>query len=257
MAPHELCHELLPVYLRHWLVSRVLVAGLALVCFVNSCWGAFVFDDSEAILNNKDVDPTATSTSQVFAHDFWGTNISLETSHKSYRPLTVLTFRLSFWLAGGRHPFLFHLFNVALHPIVSLLLMEVASCWLSSCKNYQTLQDEAKKSGRGKKCVSMIPFVAALMFAVHPIHTESVSHKTLSVPVHLFCCFGFVCCMLPVTHLMQVAGVVGRAELTSAVCFLTALITYSHCCSDSEYIQSNFCHMLCIFRTKYCHFYTY
>ena len=198
MAPHEL----LPVCLRHWLVSRVLVASLALVCFVNSCWGAFVFDDNEAIVSNKDVDPTATSTSQVFAHDFWGTNISLETSHKSYRPLTVFTFRLSFWLAGGRHPFLFHLFNVALHPIVSLLLMEVASCWLNSCKNYQTLQYKTKKSRRGKKCVSTIPFVAALVFAVHPIHTESVSHKNLSQCTFFLGGGEVACCMLPVIHLM-------------------------------------------------------
>jgi hypothetical protein len=29
----------------------------------------------------------------VFLHDFWGDDIQSNVSHKSYRPLTVLTFR--------------------------------------------------------------------------------------------------------------------------------------------------------------------
>lgn len=171
MAPNQ---QLLPVCLRHWLTSRALVAGLALACFANSCRGNFVFDDSEAISNNKDVDPEATSISQVFSHDFWGGNISLKTSHKSYRPLTVLTFRLNFWLAGGRHPFIFHLFNVLLHPFVCLLLMDVITCWSYVCQSDQ----EGSRSGRTEKerrHVPTVPLITALLFAVHPIHTESVS----------------------------------------------------------------------------------
>lgn len=35
------------------LQSKVAVALVALVCFVNSYDGEFVFDDSEAIVNNK------------------------------------------------------------------------------------------------------------------------------------------------------------------------------------------------------------
>lgn len=35
------------------LQSRLLVASVALVCFINSYDGDFVFDDSEAIINNK------------------------------------------------------------------------------------------------------------------------------------------------------------------------------------------------------------
>lgn len=35
------------------LQSRLLVASVALICFINSYDGDFVFDDSEAILNNK------------------------------------------------------------------------------------------------------------------------------------------------------------------------------------------------------------
>ena len=160
--------ELVPRVLRHWLVSRALVAGLALGCYANSCWGDFVFDDSEAVLGNKDVDPGASSLADIFSHDFWGSSISSKTSHKSYRPLTVLSFRLTFWLAGGREPFHFHLINVLLHPLVCLILLEVLNNWFSQSKN------GLKPVYQAPKCTSL-PLVAALLFAVHPIHTESVS----------------------------------------------------------------------------------
>ena len=164
--------ELVPGPLRHWLIGRTLVAGLALGCYANSCWGDFVFDDSEAVINNQDVDPGATSLADVFSHDFWGTNMSSRTSHKSYRPLTVLSFRLSFWLGGGRNPFHFHLANVLLHPLVCLLLLEVLNNWFSQLK---TSSKPVSRVDWRAPIRSSEALVATLLFAVHPIHTESVS----------------------------------------------------------------------------------
>ena len=69
----------------------VVVAALAIICFANSYDAAFVFDDSEAILKNADV--RYSPLGDVFRHDFWGNRIADNTSHKSYRPLTVLSFR--------------------------------------------------------------------------------------------------------------------------------------------------------------------
>lgn len=113
--------------------SRILVGLVALICFINSYDGEFVFDDSEAIVNNKvlqhrlsqnlhltavsvilchhlthfsltpsfcsciysplqDLHPS-TPLNNIWKNDFWGSNLSSNSSHKSYRPLTVLTFR--------------------------------------------------------------------------------------------------------------------------------------------------------------------
>lgn len=170
--------QLFPRFLHHWLFGRALVAGLALGCYVNSCWGDFVFDDSEAVVNNQDVDPGASSLAEVFSHDFWGENISSKTSHKSYRPLTVLSFRLSFWLAGGRDPFHFHLANVLLHPLVCLLLLELLNNWF-----YQLKTRSKPVNGLGwRASICSEALLATLLFAVHPIHTESVSpHLDLSL----------------------------------------------------------------------------
>ena len=73
----------------------VLVAIAALTCYVNSLNGQFVHDDVMAIVKNSDVRDISNSEGwwKMWRHDFWGQDISKNTSHKSYRPLTVLTFR--------------------------------------------------------------------------------------------------------------------------------------------------------------------
>lgn len=76
--------------------SDVLIAAvlglLGSACFLGSMDGMFIFDDVEAVVNNKDIQ-LDTHIHKVFENDFWGTKMSHNSSHKSYRPLTVLSFR--------------------------------------------------------------------------------------------------------------------------------------------------------------------
>jgi hypothetical protein len=73
--------------------ASLLVALAGVFVFMNSLNGGFVFDDSEAIVNNADVRPEDSPWSSLFQHDFWGHRLTSNVSHKSYRPLTTLTFR--------------------------------------------------------------------------------------------------------------------------------------------------------------------
>ncbi len=82
----------LPVPKLSFVSASILVGILALVCYLNSCYGDFVFDDAEAVVGNKDLLPE-TPISNLFWNDFWGMPITRKESHKSYRPLTVLTFK--------------------------------------------------------------------------------------------------------------------------------------------------------------------
>uniref|UniRef100_A0A9J7ZTQ8 dolichyl-phosphate-mannose--protein mannosyltransferase n=2 Tax=Cyprinus carpio TaxID=7962 RepID=A0A9J7ZTQ8_CYPCA len=169
------------------LQSRLVTAFVALVCFINSYDGDFVFDDSEAIINNKDLNPD-TPLSNIWKNDFWGSNLSSNSSHKSYRPLTVLTFRINYLLAGGLHPIGFHMLNVALHCVISVLMIDVFAILIGGLVH----------DGRGAK-LSLSPkasFLAALFFASHPVHTESV------------------------------AGIVGRADLLCALFFQLSFLVY-------------------------------
>ena len=69
------------------------VSGAAAVfCYLNSLDGDFVHDDIMAIKSNPDVRPGSPLVN-VINNDFWGKPMSDNSSHKSYRPLCVLTFR--------------------------------------------------------------------------------------------------------------------------------------------------------------------
>ncbi|XP_037538509.1 protein O-mannosyl-transferase TMTC3 [Nematolebias whitei] len=151
----------------------LLLTGLVVGCYWNCLSCGFVFDDVSAILDNKDLRPS-TPLRNMFLNDFWGTPMAEERSHKSYRPLTVLTFRLNYLFSELRAAS-YHLLNVILHAVVCVLFLRVCRLFLDKTSS----------------------FVAALLFAVHPIHTEAVT------------------------------GVVGRAELLSSIFLLAAFLAYT------------------------------
>uniref|UniRef100_A0A8C6KXY5 Protein O-mannosyl-transferase TMTC3 n=1 Tax=Nothobranchius furzeri TaxID=105023 RepID=A0A8C6KXY5_NOTFU len=125
------------------------LTGLVVGCYWNSLSCGFVFDDVSAILDNKDLRPT-TPIRNLFLNDFWGTPMAEERSHKSYRPLTVLTFRLNY-LVSELSAASYHLLNIVLHGVVCVLFLRVCRLFLDKTSS----------------------LVAALLFAVHPIHTEA------------------------------------------------------------------------------------
>lgn len=73
-------------------LKYIWISIAAFSAYCNTLWGTFVFDDNEAIVKNKDVMPY-TPIQNIFKNDFWGTDIGLNSSHKSYRPLTILSYR--------------------------------------------------------------------------------------------------------------------------------------------------------------------
>uniref|UniRef100_A0A674KHE5 dolichyl-phosphate-mannose--protein mannosyltransferase n=1 Tax=Terrapene triunguis TaxID=2587831 RepID=A0A674KHE5_9SAUR len=155
---HEISWFVLPSY---W--AKIIVGLISCMCFANSYDGDFVFDDSEAIINNKDL-RAETPLGDLWHHDFWGGKLSSNTSHKSYRPLTVLTFRINYLFAGGFHPVGFHVINIILHCAISVLMVDVFSILLGG------LQYSSK--GRRLNLAPKASLLAASLFAVHPVHTE-------------------------------------------------------------------------------------
>ena len=111
----------------------------------------YVWDDRAAILSNGDVS-SANPLIDLFYHDFWGQDIRLADSHKSYRPATVLTFRFNHWL-HGYSPFGFHALNIFIYAVGVVVYYNWARQW-------------------SKQSVSR---VAALLYCSHPIHVEAVA----------------------------------------------------------------------------------
>ncbi|XP_037655782.1 protein O-mannosyl-transferase TMTC4 isoform X4 [Choloepus didactylus] len=187
---HIIPSSLLPPF---W--AKLVVGLVSLVCFARSYDGEFVFDDSEAIVNNKDLQ-AETPLGDLWHHDFWGSKLSSNTSHKSYRPLTVLTFRINYYLSGGFHPVGFHMVNILLHGGISVLMVDVFSVLFGG------LQYTSK--GRRLNLTPRASLLAALLFAVHPVHTECV------------------------------AGIVGRADLLCALFFVLSFLGYCKAFKESN-----------------------
>ncbi|RVE72270.1 hypothetical protein OJAV_G00060180 [Oryzias javanicus] len=132
--------------------AEVLCGAVALVLYVNTLDADFCYDDSRAIKTNQDLLPE-TPWTNIFYDDFWGTLLTHSGSHKSYRPLCTLSFRLNH-AVGGMEPWGYHLVNVAFHGAVTVLFTVLARLLLGG---------------------GLWSLFAGLLFASHPVHTEAVA----------------------------------------------------------------------------------
>jgi len=135
---------------RHFVIAFLL--AVAALAYGNTLVNSFTLDDKLYIELNPQV--TDVSLRGLFAAN----KIA-----DVFRPVTFATLALN-WEIGGRRPFGYHLFNLLLHGAATLLLyFLLEAIFLES--------SEEKPSARDK----LVAFAAALIFAVHPIHTEAVS----------------------------------------------------------------------------------
>ena len=118
----------------------------------NTLDGEFVFDDRPAIVDNPDCHPDKSPLMQAWKNNFWGQEMgSPYSQHASYRPLTIWTFRANVW-ANGLNPRGFHIVNVLLHAVASVLFYFVC------------------RKAHGLSTPAVVSLFAASMFAVHPVH---------------------------------------------------------------------------------------
>ena len=132
--------------------AGILCGAIAVLLYINTMDCGLCFDDEKAIRENPDLRPNA-SWGNLLKDDFWGFPINSTYSHKSYRPLTVVTFRLNY-LLHELQPMGYHLVNVLLHGAVCYLYVQLCGVVFSAV---------------------WPALIAGLLFAVHPIHTEAVS----------------------------------------------------------------------------------
>ncbi|GFO42711.1 transmembrane and tpr repeat-containing protein 2, partial [Plakobranchus ocellatus] len=185
-------------------------ALLATVLYINTLSAGFAYDDSRAIQKNPDLLPETPLLNLAY-DDFWGTPLTHSGSHKSYRPLCVLTFRLNY-LLGGLDPWGYHMGNVLCHAITTAIFTILAQRLLGSgisrssgiFKETAVSKEKQGDEPRHRSLLSEMiktenigPAAAGLLFAAHPIHTEAV------------------------------AGIVGRADVLACLFFLLTFLYYS------------------------------
>jgi protein O-mannosyl-transferase len=149
-----------------------IAAAAAIAVYANSLPNGFALDDPAVVAENPLVTSHAFARILIAPYHHGPTQA---TPTGLYRPLTTLTFAVNHAL-GGLRPLGYHAVNVALHALVSALVL-LLGIELS-------LAPRAALAG-------------ALLFAVHPVHSEAV------------------------------ANVSGRAELLAAAFFLGALLVFA------------------------------
>lgn len=132
---------------RVWWTAALLVAALALAASVNSVANGFAYDD------NYILEKAGRHTFDGWWRDFGTTYWPREMGGDGYRPLTVLAFRAQ-WVLGGGTPLLFHAVNIALHVVTAVLVLWLAAGALPFAA----------------------AFVAAALYAVHPVHVEAIAN---------------------------------------------------------------------------------
>jgi len=148
---------------------------VSFLVYFNIIDGEFVYDDIKAILKNDDITNTDKDVwLRMWKNDYWGNPLDYAGSHQSYRPITVVSFKLDRIVFGMRSQN-FHLTNILLHCITTYLFCKIAG-------NICNFKREMK-------------IIAGLTFAVHPIHTEAVSGIVgrADILATLFCLSSVLC----------------------------------------------------------------
>lgn len=146
-APHA---HLQPAPRLAWWVLLV-VGLLALLVYANSQHNQFALDDHGIIVNNPAV--TNLHWHEIWSGSYWPSKGG-PPGDVLYRPLTIYTYLVNQALAPD-NPWAFHVVNIGLHALCSLLVTILAWRFVKS---------------------TPMALVAGVLFAVHPIHTEVVAN---------------------------------------------------------------------------------
>lgn len=141
----------------NFLKYYLLIAAAAFAVYANSLSNDFVFDDESVVLG----DPSITNLSNIPKY-FTAQEGFHKVIGRYYRPVVSSTYAVDYAIWDLK-PFGFHLTNVLIHIINSLLFLKLL---------FMVFGIDAVKTQKPKLFAVIF---AGLVFAVHPIHTEAVS----------------------------------------------------------------------------------
>ena len=146
-APEAPRRELSPAWVRPWLPVALVVLA-ALLPYLNSFGHDFVRDDEVIIRDNLGL-RSLPALWDALRGNYWGA----AAADGQWRPLALLSWALNY-AAGGLDTLGFTVVDLAIHAGVCLVLLRLA---------------------RALGASAVAATAAALLFAVHPVHTEAVT----------------------------------------------------------------------------------
>lgn len=128
----------------------VAVACLAILVSLSGLSNGFTYDDIHVIQENALVHDLSGAW-RFLGQPYWPPPRTGEV----YRPLTILLFAIQ-WALGGGAPLIFHAFSIALYAATCVAVLKLARVTLPAAPG--------------------AALAAAALFAVHPVHVESVAN---------------------------------------------------------------------------------
>lgn len=149
-----------------------IIAAVAFIIYANTLGNDYCQDDSIVITDNMFTTQGIPGFGGILNYDtFYG--FFKEAGKENlvaggrYRPFSLLTFALEYQFFGA-NPFVGHLVNILLFALTGVLLFNLLKKLL---RNWALMQTVAPKIN-----YLDVAFLAALIFVVHPVHTEAVAN---------------------------------------------------------------------------------
>jgi len=147
------------------LLYRMILLILPFLLYANTLHHQYALDDDIVIRKNEFVQKGVSGIYDILAQEtftgFFGKKKDLVAGGR-YRPLSLVTFALEHEFFGER-PALSHFINILLYAITALLIFAFLNLLLIKSKHWNSW-------------APALPFLAALLWAIHPIHTEVVAN---------------------------------------------------------------------------------
>lgn len=188
-------------------LSIALLFSVAFLVYSPTLFNGFVFDDNMQVLGNRWI----TDIRYIGDIFLYSAGAFVDSSHPGsnfYRPVMHLVYTAVYHVFG-LNPIGFHLVNITLHALNSVMVFILASFLLSD--------------GGAKTSVSkgnyLPPLLAGLLFALHPVNTEAVSWVA-AVPELTFTFFYILAFYL---HASSGAGLSSPRYVLSVIFYFSAL----------------------------------
>ncbi|HMR87519.1 MAG TPA: hypothetical protein PKD51_05170 [Saprospiraceae bacterium] len=153
-----------PFFRNYWKESIIIMLLSFALYHVCIPYG-YVLDDLMVITGNKYTKMGFSGIDEILTTEsfegYFGEKKELVQGNR-YRPLSIITFAIEYGIMGDLNPTLSHIINIILYGFTCILLMMVLAMLFRNFKH--------------KYWFMSIPFLASLIFLVHPIHSEAVAN---------------------------------------------------------------------------------
>ena len=149
---------------QHTIIQPLIIFSLSVLLYANTLHHEYALDDSIVITDNQFTKKGIRGLKEIYTNDsftgFFKKKKELVQGGR-YRPLSIATFAIEYQFFGLK-PSVSHFINVLLYGFTGILI------WLVLKKLFEDFPEQ--------EALKYLPFGAAILFMVHPLHTEVIAN---------------------------------------------------------------------------------